>query len=156
MDLTGFLVVANLTGCASAVIVNATNACERSIAPPSSKQRTRFALRRQGLRSPHFVKARCAHSISTVCVRASNSASLLILCHQLQGPGGEYPPGPEGVDKVLSTPFESDPLRCTRTSLRGALARGMLGSDSRRIASPLRASAEHFDTCGDRRIFGQK
>ena len=33
-DLTGFLVVANLTGCASAVAVRAVNACLRSIAPP--------------------------------------------------------------------------------------------------------------------------
>ena len=34
MGLTGFLVVANLTGCASAVAVRAANACLRSIAPP--------------------------------------------------------------------------------------------------------------------------
>ena len=34
MDHTGFLVVANLTGCASAVAVRAANACLRSIAPP--------------------------------------------------------------------------------------------------------------------------
>ena len=31
-----------------------------------------------------------------------------------------------------------------------------LGSGARRLTSPLRASAEHFDTCGDRGIFGQK
>ena len=34
MDLTGFLVVANLTGCASAVSVRAANAGLRLIAPP--------------------------------------------------------------------------------------------------------------------------
>ena len=34
MDLTGFLVVANLTGCASAVAARAANDCLRSIAPP--------------------------------------------------------------------------------------------------------------------------
>ena len=33
-DLTGFRVVANLAGCASAVCVSAANACVRSIAPP--------------------------------------------------------------------------------------------------------------------------
>ena len=34
MDLTGFPVVANLTGSASTVAVRAANACLRSIAPP--------------------------------------------------------------------------------------------------------------------------
>ncbi len=48
----------------------------------------------------------------------------------------------ERVDTVLSTRFKSDPLT--------------LGSDLRKLTSPLRASGGHFATCGDRSIFAQK
>ena len=97
MDLTGFLVVANLAGCACAVTVRAANACVLSIAPLQTEvdasvcKRTR--ARDPGAAKPRELRKGCSpggtwHKTPSAVIKTGHgggcSAYVDIYLHRLQ------------------------------------------------------------------------